>query len=189
MLSRFCRTALDAYALTGAKRTFRRPHPAEALLPPSASVTLAAGALFPGTTLAREYRDPFLGPACVSATVVIARCQTWIADHYAEPAPVAAMVRFSRLPKRSFKRCFFQATGMPSLEYVRTLRLQEVKRMLEATDIPIEAVAHEVGFEDAGFFGRLLRRNVELTAGQYHERFGSMRWAVQGGSAPQNGSG
>jgi len=32
-----------------------------------------------------------------SEDAVIARCQTWIADHYAEPAPVTAMVRLSGL--------------------------------------------------------------------------------------------
>ena len=41
---------------------------------------------------------------------VIARCQTWIAEHYHEPSPVAAMVRLSGLAERSFKRRFEQAT-------------------------------------------------------------------------------
>src|SRR5690606_33683337 len=53
---------------------------------------------------------------------VIARCQHWIAEHYQEPAPVAAMTRLSGLAERSFKRRFQQATGMTPLEYVHTLR-------------------------------------------------------------------
>ena len=65
---------------------------------------------------------------------MIARCQTWIAEHYDEPAPVAAMVRLSGSPERSFKRRFEQATGMSPLEYVHTLRLEEAKQMLEADD-------------------------------------------------------
>jgi transcriptional regulator GlxA family with amidase domain len=109
---------------------------------------------------------------------VIARCQTWIADHYGEPAPVAAMVRLSGLPERSFKRRFHQATGMPPLEYVQTLRLEEAKQMLESTDDPIEAIASEVGYEDAGFFARLFRRHVSLTPGQYRKRFGAVRRAL-----------
>jgi transcriptional regulator GlxA family with amidase domain len=109
---------------------------------------------------------------------LIARCQTWIAEHYDEPAPVAAMVKRSGLPERSFKRRFEQATGMAPLEYVHTLRLEEAKQMLEATDDPIEAIAHEVGYEDAGFFARLFRRNVDLTPGQYRRRFGAVRRAL-----------
>lgn len=112
---------------------------------------------------------------------VIARCQTWIADHYQAPAPVAAMVQLSGLAERSFKRRFQQATGMSPLEYVQTLRLEEAKQMLESGDAPIEAIAGEVGYEDAGFFGRLFRRNVGLTPAQYRRRFGAMRRAMVDG--------
>jgi transcriptional regulator GlxA family with amidase domain len=110
---------------------------------------------------------------------VIARCQAWIADHYGEPSPVAAMVKLSGLAERSFKRRFEQATGMSPLAYVHTLRLEEAKQMLEATDDPIEAIANEVGYEDAGFFARLFRRNVDLTPGQYRKRFGAVRRALE----------
>jgi transcriptional regulator GlxA family with amidase domain len=110
----------------------------------------------------------------------IARCQTWIADHYNEPSPVSAMVRLSGLPERSFKRRFVQATGMPPLEYVHTLRLEEAKQMLETTAASIEAIAHEAGYEDPGFFSRLFRRKVSLTPVQYRRRFGAMRRALTG---------
>jgi transcriptional regulator GlxA family with amidase domain len=114
-----------------------------------------------------------------SEDAVIARCQTWIAQNYHEPAPVAAMVQVAGLPERSFKRRFQQATGMSPLEYVHTLRLEEAKQMLESGDAPVEAIANEVGYEDAGFFSRLFRRQVSLTPAQYRKRFGAMRSAVQ----------
>jgi len=110
----------------------------------------------------------------------IARWQRWIAGHYTEPSPVAAMVQLSGLPERSFKRRFQQATGMSPLEYVHTLRLEEAKQMLETCDDPVEAIANEVGYEDAGFFSRLFRRQVSLTPAQYRKRFGSMRRALAG---------
>jgi transcriptional regulator GlxA family with amidase domain len=109
---------------------------------------------------------------------VIASCQSWIAEHYDEAAPVAAMVRLSGLAERSFKRRFQQATAMSPLEYVHTLRLEEAKHMLEAGDAPIEAIANEVGYEDAGFFSRLFRRKVNLTPAQYRRRFGAIRKAL-----------
>jgi transcriptional regulator GlxA family with amidase domain len=109
---------------------------------------------------------------------VIARCQAWIAEHYHEPAPVAAMVRLSGLAERSFKRRFEAATGMAPLEYVHTLRLEESKQMLESGDAPIEAIANDVGYEDAGFFSRLFKRQVNLTPAQYRRRFGAMRRAL-----------
>lgn len=115
------------------------------------------------------------------ADAVIARCQTWIAEHYHERSPVGAMARLSGLAERSFKQRFREATGMAPLEYVHTLRLEEAKHMLETGNQAIEAIANEVGYEDAGFFSRLFRRNVNLTPMQYRKRFGSMRKALEAG--------
>jgi transcriptional regulator GlxA family with amidase domain len=109
---------------------------------------------------------------------VIARCQVWIADHYADTSPVTAMIAQSGIAERSFKRRFCQATGMSPLEYVHTLRLEEAKQMLECDTLPIEAIANEVGYEDAGFFSRLFRRHVNLSPAQYRKRFGAMRKAL-----------
>jgi transcriptional regulator GlxA family with amidase domain len=61
---------------------------------------------------------------------------------------------------------------------VHTLRLEEAKQMLETGDEPIEAIANAVGYEDAGFFGRLFKRKVSLTPVQYRRRFGAMRRAL-----------
>lgn len=109
---------------------------------------------------------------------LIARCQEWIAENYERDAPVAAMVRLSGLPERSFKRRFVQATGMSPLEYVHALRLEESKHMLEVTDLPIETIANEVGYEDSSFFTRLFRRHVGLTPAQYRKRFKALRLAL-----------
>lgn len=106
---------------------------------------------------------------------VINRCQEWMAANYRMPSPVAAMTAESQLAERTFIRRFHEATGMTPLDYVHALRLEEVKQMLETSDLPVEAIANEVGYEDTSFFGRLFRRKVGLTPTQYRLRFGSLR--------------
>jgi transcriptional regulator GlxA family with amidase domain len=105
---------------------------------------------------------------------LISRCQLWAADHYRDDTPVAQMAALSGLPERTFKRRFQQATGMSPLDYVHTLRLEEAKQLLESTSMPVEAVALEVGYQDASFFGRLFRRKVALTPAMYRRRFGAL---------------
>ncbi len=105
---------------------------------------------------------------------LIARCQLWAASNYQVESPVAQMVALSGLPERSFVRRFVQAAGVSPLEYVHTLRLEEAKQMLEAGELPVEAIAQEVGYQDASFFGRLFKRKVALTPAQYRRRFGAL---------------
>ena len=123
---------------------------------------------FASLTLARQVND-----------AIIADCQSWIAQHYDQVSPVAAMVERSGLTDRTFKRRFARATGLSPMEYVHTLRLEEAKQMLETSELAFEAVALEVGYEDASFFGRLFRRKVGLTPAQYRKRFGQLRKALQ----------
>lgn len=117
-----------------------------------------------------------------SEDAVIGRCQSWIADHYAQPAPVAGMTEQSGLAERSFQRRFKLATGMTPIEYVQTLRIEEAKHLLETTEAPVEAVAGEVGYDDAAFFSRMFRRAVSLSPAQYRRRFGGLRAALAGTS-------
>lgn len=112
---------------------------------------------------------------------VISRCQEWVAQNYEEEAPVSAMAQMSGLSERSFKRRFQRATGMPPLEYVHTLRIEEAKHLLETTETPVEAIANEVGYADASFFGRLFRRKVAMTPAQYRRRFGALRRMLESG--------
>jgi transcriptional regulator GlxA family with amidase domain len=109
---------------------------------------------------------------------LIAKCQEWIAKRPNVEAPVASMVRLSGLPERTFKRRFQKAVGMPPLEYVHSLRLEDAKQLLETCEDTLEKIAARVGYEDATFFSRLFRRKVGLTPADYRRRFGALRGAL-----------
>ena len=102
---------------------------------------------------------------------VISQSQIWIADNYAAPNPVAAMVKQSTLTDRTFKRRFKNATGYAPLEYVQSLRIEEAKQILETTDIPISDVATSVGYEEPNSFRRLFKRTTGISPHQYRLRF------------------
>ena len=59
-------------------------------------------------------------------------------------------------------------------------RLEVVAVTAVAGNAPAEAIAFEVGYEDAAFFRRLFRRHVRLTPSQYRKRFGGLRRALGG---------
>jgi transcriptional regulator GlxA family with amidase domain len=126
-------------------------------------------------------QQPFASLSCSRQTedATIAKCQEWIAQNYDHCSPVGSMVKLSGLTERSFKRRFTSATGMSPIEYVQTLRLEEAKQILESTELPIESVAQDIGYEDASFFRRLFRRKVGLTPAHYRKRFGGLRKVLE----------
>ena len=88
----------------------------------------------------------------------VAAVQEWIAENYAHPAPVAAMVEHSTLPERSFKRRFTHSTGLTLLEYVHTwlwnrlnncLRRLTSRSTLSPTRLDTRTAAFSVGYSAA----------------------------------------
>lgn len=100
----------------------------------------------------------------------IARCQEWIALHYACANPVAAMAAHSGLAKRTFARRFRAATGYLPIDYVHALRIEEAKQLIETACGGIDEIGAQVGYEDPTFFRRLFKRRVGLTPAAYRRK-------------------
>ena len=107
---------------------------------------------------------------------VVNDCQEWIANHYASPNPITAMVQQSGLPPTTFARRFRRATGYRPMDYVHTLRVEEAKEMLEMTGDAVDKIGREVGYEDPASFRRIFKRKVELTPSAYRRNFGRSRF-------------
>ncbi|MCP1677048.1 transcriptional regulator GlxA family with amidase domain [Natronocella acetinitrilica] len=101
----------------------------------------------------------------------IRQVQAWIAEYMACQHPVEEMIRQSRLPERSFKRRFRNATGYAPIRYVQELRINEAKRLLEQSHRGIDDIAHAVGYEDSAFFWRLFKRQVGVTPATHRRKF------------------
>jgi transcriptional regulator GlxA family with amidase domain len=102
---------------------------------------------------------------------VIADAQAWLADNYATANPVTALTARSGLPDRTFKRRFKAATGYTAMDYVQTLRTEEAKQLLEASDLGVDDVGVAVGYEDPTFFRRLFKRATGVTPSRYRQRW------------------
>lgn len=101
----------------------------------------------------------------------IASAQAWLARHFSVAGPVEEMIRRSKLAERTFKRRFAAATGLSPIAYVQRLRVEDAKRRLERTDVPVDEISWRVGYEDAAFFRRLFKRTTGMTPGAYRRRF------------------
>lgn len=98
-------------------------------------------------------------------------CQDWLAEHFRQTAVLPAVIEHSGLPARTLKRRFKAAAGIPLIDYVQNLRIEEAKRLLESERTAVDEISARVGYEDASFFRRLFKRRTGLTPRDYRRLF------------------
>jgi transcriptional regulator GlxA family with amidase domain len=101
----------------------------------------------------------------------IRSAQEWLSRHFSVARPIEEVIKRSKLAERTFKRRFVSATGLPPIEYVQRLRIEDAKRRLERTDVSVDEVSWQVGYEDPAFFRRLFKRITGMAPGAYRKRF------------------
>jgi transcriptional regulator GlxA family with amidase domain len=119
---------------------------------------------------------PFSAMSLVTRAMdpVIARCLTWMSEHYAEPNPVSAMVERSGLSRRTFARRFAAATGRRPIDHVHGLRIEAARERIEAGADNVDDVGFEIGYEDPTFFRRLFKRTTGLTPSAYRRKYAAI---------------
>jgi len=102
---------------------------------------------------------------------VIRRCEIFLQEHYVDHDAIPRVTAFANLPERTLKRRFKAATGCSLVEYLQNLRIEEAKRLLENTPLPVEDICDRVGYADASFLRRLFKRLTGLTPNAYRRFF------------------
>ena len=97
-----------------------------------------------------------------------------------EPLTVAQLARHACTSERTFNRRFRQETGTTPLKWLHAQRVDHARRLLEASDLPIEAVAQRCGFGSAAILRQHFRRATATTPAAYRRTF-----AGSVGSMPQ----
>jgi transcriptional regulator GlxA family with amidase domain len=97
--------------------------------------------------------------------------QRWVPDHLTDDLSVAALARRAGMSERNFVRAWRQETGTTPAAYVESVRLEAARRLLESTDMTVDAVARTAGFRRAEQLHRAVRRRLGTTPGSYREHF------------------
>jgi transcriptional regulator GlxA family with amidase domain len=95
----------------------------------------------------------------------------WAAERLHEPLDVAAMARQASVSPRTFARRFREETGTTPLQWLLNQRVQEARRLLEGTDLPIETIAWRAGFGTAASLREHFRRVTATTPTAYRRSF------------------
>jgi transcriptional regulator GlxA family with amidase domain len=84
---------------------------------------------------------------------------------------LADLAAESGLEQRTFLRRFQKATCLTATDYAQRLRVAKAQELLQFTQDPVEHVAWQVAYSDAGAFRKVSHRIVGLTPGAYRHSF------------------
>lgn len=124
----------------------------------------------------RETQVPYLIPTLRldAGDELAVRTQRLIEARHSEPdLSLETLAAALSVAPRTLQRRFHSATGDSPITYLRLVRLEAAKRLLETTDGSIDSITWDVGYRDSRSFSRLFRANTTLTPSGYRARFGT----------------
>lgn len=101
----------------------------------------------------------------------IARSQRWAIEHLDEPLGVDDLARRAHMARRTFARRFREATGETPLQWLLAQRTLLAQRLLETTDLNVEAVAHRSGFGSSVALRAQFQKALCTSPKAYRESF------------------
>jgi len=88
---------------------------------------------------------------------------TWMVEHLDEAFTVDDLAQRSAMSPRTFARRFVAETGTTPHQWVTDQRVLRARRLLEDTDLPVEAVARDAGFGSAALLRHHFTRCTGIT--------------------------
>ncbi|MBU9720263.1 MULTISPECIES: AraC family transcriptional regulator [Bacillaceae] len=94
----------------------------------------------------------------------------YIRAHYEKQISVEDMAEYVGLSKYYFIKKFKEHMGIPPLQYLTKVRMEQAFHLLTNTELPIKEIAEKVGYPDPNYFHKVFRKVVGLSAGQIRAR-------------------
>jgi len=111
---------------------------------------------------------------------VVHRAQHWLHTNMARPIRIAKLAGELAVSERTLVRRFNVVLDQSPLTYLQHLRIDSARALLEASDLGVDQIALQVGYNDASSFSRLFRERMGLSPGAYRSRYKSLDAEMSG---------
>ena len=95
----------------------------------------------------------------------------WISEHYQKKLNVSGLAAMAAMSPRNFSRRFAEETGFSPAKFIERVRVEQAKRLLEETKLPLESVASQCGISSAEQLGQIFNRVLKISPKFYRQRF------------------
>ena len=101
----------------------------------------------------------------------IAQIQEYILAHLHEPLSIEKLAGLANMSVRHFARIFRQQSGITPMAFVLHGRVDQARKLLESTDLPLKTVSYNCGFSSTRQMGNLFNQKLGLSPGQYRRQY------------------
>ena len=101
----------------------------------------------------------------------ISHVHSYIQNHYFEEIDVATLSGMCGLVPEYFSRLYKKIYHMSPIEHIHKLRMQDAKKKLIFSTMPISYVAKSVGFNSPSHFGKLFKQHESMTPNQFRSNY------------------
>ena len=98
-----------------------------------------------------------------------ARLHEYIQIHFREDISLMQQSQLLGISQEALSRCFKQEFGIAPSQFLTRLRLRRARRLLEAGQLSLSAIATDCGFNSANYFGRVFKAAMGQSPAQYRK--------------------
>lgn len=98
---------------------------------------------------------------------LISQIQFWLKTNLDSPLTLNEIAQQFGISQRSFTRRFKLATGTNATQYWQKLKIETAKELLSASNLSIQEIAFQVGYQDQANFTRLFKKVLNFTPKTY----------------------
>ena len=134
------------------------------------------GALF-GLT-ARLLSESGAGPQTAETHPILERFEELLELHFSDRWTVSDYARELAVTPTHLTRIVRQAAGKPATRLIEERLVQEARRHLVYTNLPVSTVAYSLGFADPAYFSRVFRRATGYSPAGFRDRIAEAKYAA-----------
>ena len=101
---------------------------------------------------------------------ILRRFLELVMEHYSEVHEVSAYAALLHVSAGHLNDVVKQQSGKTCIEHIREILLVEARRRLLHTELPVNQIGDELGFEDAAYFNRFFKRHTGVTPLTYRKQ-------------------
>jgi len=119
--------------------------------------------------LIKLYRDSL--NTTENSTDAVSKVLTYIQANYSQPINNQLLSDMTSYNANHLNRLFLNHTGTTIHQYILSMRINEAKKLLLNTNLPLNLIAEKVGFNNHTYFSSYFKRTENMTPRMFRKQF------------------